>query len=523
MSEPNTIIKSKKRTRRSRSSNNVAKEKQLLEQLPWKQLEHKGGFTEVASEEQLELIHNASMQVLEEVGIEVLHDEARQIMLDAGARLASNSNTRVQFDRDLILEKISTAPSEFTLHARNSDHNIKIGDKYVNFGSVASAPNTNSLDGGRRAGNQQDYRNFLRLTQHFNIIHFSSGYPVEPVDLHPSVRHLHCLSDCVKLLDKPFHAYSLGQQRNQDAIEIARIGRGINREQLEKEPSLFTIINSNSPLSLDEPMLQGIIEMSRLNQVIVLTPFTLAGAMAPVTVAGALTQQNAEALAGIAFSQMVRAGAPAVYGGFTSNVDMKSGSPAFGTPEYIRAAQISGQLARKYNLPFRSSNVNAANSMDAQSGYESTMALWGAISGGTNFVMHGAGWMEGGLSASFEKFVMDVDLLQMMASYLEGIEITEATLALEAIKDVGPGGHFFGTQHTMDRYKNAFYSPLISDWRNFESWTEAGSPDALRKANQVYKQALSEYQQPELDVAIEEELDDFVHRRVAEGGVKTDF
>ena len=246
-------------------------------------------------------------------------------------------------------------------------------------------------------------------------------------------------------MDKPFHAYSLGKQRNVDALEIARIGRGISHAELEQETSLFTVINSSSPLRLDDPMLQGIIEMSSLNQAVVLTPFTLAGAMAPVTIAGALAQQNAEAQAGIAFTQMVRAGAPAVYGGFTSNVDMKSGSPAFGTPEYLRAAQISGQLARKYQLPFRSSNVNAANSMDAQSGYESTMALWGAISGGTNFVMHGAGWMEGGLSASFEKFVMDVELLQMMAVYLEGIEITEEslTLAVAAVKDVGPGGHFF--------------------------------------------------------------------------------
>ncbi|PWQ96850.1 trimethylamine methyltransferase family protein [Leucothrix pacifica] len=323
--------------------------------------------------------------------------------------------------------------------------------------------------------------------------------------------------------DKPFHAYSLGKQRNEDAIEMARIARGISHEQLEQEPSLFTIINSSSPLRLDEPMLQGIIEMSRRNQAVVLTPFTLAGAMAPVTIAGALAQQNAEALAGIAFTQMVRSGAPAVYGGFTSNVDMKSGAPAFGTPEYIRAAQISGQLARRYGLPFRSSNVNAANSMDAQSGYESTMALWGAISGGSNFIMHGAGWMEGGLSASFEKFILDADLLQMMAAYLEGIDITEASLALDAVKDVGPGGHFFGTEHTMSRYKNAFYSPLISDWRNFESWQEAGSPTALQKANQTYKQVLAEYEKPPLDEAITEELASFVAKRKEEGGVATDF
>ena len=359
--------------------------------------------------------------------------------------------------------------------------------------------------------------------QSLNVMHFTSGYPVEPVDLHASVRHLHCLADCVKLTDKVFHCYSLGQQRNVDALEIARIGRGISKDQFNTEPSLFTIINSNSPLKLDDYMLQGIIEMSGCNQPVVLTPFTLAGAMAPVTIAGALAQQNAEALAGIAFTQIVNKGAPAVYGGFTSNVDMKSGAPAFGTPEYVLAAQISGQLARRYKLPFRSSNVCAANAVDAQAGYESTMALWGALSGGTNFLMHGAGWMEGGLSASFEKMIVDADLLQMMATYMQGIEISEDSLGLNAIKDVGPGGHFFGTGHTMSRYKNAFYSPMISDWRNFESWSEAGSPMAIDKANQVYKQLLKEYTAPPLDPAINEELDAFIDQRVAAGGVATDF
>ena len=512
--------RSSRRGRRAKPS--ATAEKQVLEQLPWKQLQHSGGFTEVASEEQLEMIHDTSMRILEEVGIEVLNDEARRLMVAAGATLDDNGS-KVYFDRGLIMEKIATVPSEFTLHARNPAHSIKVGHPYINFGSVASAPNTNSLDGGRRPGNQKDFRDFLKLSQSFNIIHFTGGYPVEPVDIHASTRHLDCISDFITYTDKPFHAYSLGKQRNVDAIEMARIARGISHEQLEQEASLFTIINSSSPLRLDEPMLQGIIEMSSRNQVVVLTPFTLAGAMAPVTIAGALAQQNAEALAGIAFTQIVRAGAPAVYGGFTSNVDMKSGAPAFGTPEYIRAAQISGQLARRYGLPFRSSNVNAANSMDAQSGYESTMALWGAISGGSNFIMHGAGWMEGGLSASFEKFILDADLLQMMASYLQGIEIDEASLALDAVKDVGPGGHFFGTEHTMSRYKNAFYSPLISDWRNFESWEEAGSPTALQKANQVYKQVLEEYEAPALEESITEELKAFVDRRKQEGGVATDF
>ena len=476
--------------------------------------------TVVATDEQLELIHDGSMRILEDIGIDVLLPKARDMMVAAGAQA---NGERVCFGREMIMELIGHAPDSFVLHARNPLHNIQVGKQFVNFGTVASAPNTNSLDGGRRPGNHQDYQTFLRLMQSLNILHFTSGYPVEPVDIHASVRHIHCLADCVKLTDKVFHCYSLGQQRNRDALEIARIGRGISHEQFNSEPSIFTIINSNSPLKLDDYMLQGIIEMSSCNQPVVLTPFTLAGAMAPVTIAGALAQQNAEALAGIAFTQIVNKGAPAVYGGFTSNVDMKSGAPAFGTPEYVLAAQISGQLARRYKLPFRSSNVCAANAVDAQAGYESTMALWGAITGGTNFLMHGAGWMEGGLSASFEKMIVDADLLQMMAAYMKGVEITEESLGLDAVKDVGPGGHFFGTEHTMSRYKSAFYSPMVSDWRNFESWTEAGSPTALETANGLYKQLLKEYEAPALDPAIAEELDAFVARRVEEGGVATDF
>lgn len=509
-----------RRRRRNKTSDNSGSRSPAFEQLPWQQLRMPYNPTEPVSDEQLELIHDASLRILEQIGIDVLLPQAREIMVNAGA---TANGERVCFERELIMSCISTCPSEFTLHARNPAHHIRVGADFVNFGTVASAPNTNSLDGGRRSGNHRDYQDFLRLMQSLNILHFTSGYPVEPTDLHASVRHLHCLADCVTLTDKVFHAYSLGRERNLDALEIARIGRGISESQLENEPSLFTIINSNSPLKLDEHMLTGIMEMAARNQVVCLTPFTLAGAMAPVTLAGALAQQNAEALAGIAFAQMVRPGAPCIYGGFTSNVDMKSGAPAFGTPEYMLAAQISGQLCRRYGLPFRSSNVSAANSVDAQAGYESTIALWGAITGGTNFLMHGAGWMEGGLSASFEKMIVDADLLQMMAVYMNGLNINEAELGLDAIRDVGPGGHYFGTEHTMSRYKTAFYSPLVSDWRNFESWTEAGSPTALQKANTVYKQLLKGYQPPPLDPAQSEELEAFVAKRVESGGVATDF
>lgn len=510
-----------RRRNKNRHASNVAHAAQFS-QLPWQALQNPYKPIEILYDEQLEKIHLASLQILEEVGMDILDAEARALMASAGADVRPGSN-RVRFGREVIMAHLASVPEQFTLHARNPAHHLQIGKQFLSFGTVASTPNASSLDGGRRAGNQQDYRDFLRLAQSLNIIHFTGGYPVEPVDLHASIRHLDCLADCVTLTDKVFHAYSLGRQRNRDALEIVRIGRGISAEQLEQEPSLFTIINSSSPLRLDQPMLQGIMEMSARNQVVMLTPFTLAGAMAPVTLAGALAQQNAEALAGIAFTQMVRPGAPAVYGGFTSNVDMKSGAPAFGTPEYVKAAHISGQLARRYRIPFRSSNVCAANAVDAQAAYESTMSLWGAVMGGSNFVMHAAGWLEGGLCASFEKLMIDADLLQMMAVYLQGVVVDEASLAMEAIRDVGPGGHYFGTAHTMARYKEAFYAPMISDWRNFESWQEAGSPTALDHAHRLYKQVLQDYQPPPLEPAIREELEAFVARRKQEGGVATDF
>ena len=493
-----------------------------LAQKPFRQPRGPAVPTSLLSADQIEAIHDASLTILEEIGMDFLHEGAKAILATAGARVDPGSD-RVRFDRGMITEAITTCPSEYTLHARNPAHNIRFGGGWTAFGMIASAPNCTDTDRGRRPGNQQDFRDLVKLAQSFNIIHLTGGYPVEPVDIHASVRHLDCLSDFVKLTDKAFHCYSLGRERNLDAIEIARIGRGISAEQMEREPSLFSIINSSSPLRLDTPMLQGIIEMSSRNQIIVMTPFTLAGAMAPVTLAGALAQQNAEALAGIAFTQIVRPGAPVAYGGFTSNVDMKSGAPAFGTPEYMKAAMIGGQLARRYGLPYRTSNVCAANTVDAQAAYESVFSLWGAIMGGGNFIMHSAGWLEGGLSASFEKTILDVDLLQMVAEFLEPVIVDDDTLALDAVREVGPGKHYFGAAHTQARYRDAFYAPILSDWRNFETWEEAGSPTAMQKANKVWKDVLAAYEQPPLDPAIEEELDAFVTKRKAEGGFKTDF
>jgi trimethylamine---corrinoid protein Co-methyltransferase len=472
------------------------------------------------SDDELESIHIASLQVLEEIGIDFLLPEACDRLKAAGA---SVDGQRVRFERALIEERIKTIPSSFTLHARNPERSVGVGGTEIVVCQVASTPNVSDLAGGRRVGNRVDFQNLIKLGQSLNAIHAFGGYPVEPVDIHASIRHLEALRDILTMSDKTLHAYSLGRERIEDGIEMVRIARGVSRAQLEREPSLFSIINSSSPLRLDYPMLQGVITMAEAGQPTVITPFTLAGAMAPVTIAGALVEQNAEALAGLTFSQIVRPGAPVAYGGFTSNVDMKSGAPAFGTPEYMKAALVGGQLARRYNIPYRSSNANAANVPDAQAAWESIFSLWGAVMGGVNILKHACGWMEGGLCASYEKMVMDADTIGMLAEFLTPLVVDDSTLALDAIRDVGPGGHFFGTAHTQERFKTAFFSPMVSDWRNFESWQEAGSPDALTRSDILARRLLAEYEAPPMDPAIREELDAFVAKRIEEGGAPTDF
>jgi len=511
----------KRRTVRRRSGSNSDRSTGWT-QKPFLQPRRFPAPVDLIGAEDVERVHAASLQVLSEIGLKVLHEGAREIMRSAGADV-DNSTMQVRFDPDLVMQCIAGIPETFTLHARNSEHNIRVGGDEMFFALMASAPNSSCLDRGRRTGNQEDYRNFLKLGQMHNIVHTLGGYPVEPVDIHASVRHLDCVSDFLCLTDKTYCIYSLGHERVTDVIEMTRIGHGLSHEELRERPSLFTIINTNSPLQLDIPMMQGIIDMATMNQPVVITPFTLSGAMAPVTIAGALVLQNAEALAGLSFSQMVSPGAPAVYGGFTSNVDTQSGAPAFGTPEYMKAQHIGGQLARRYKLPYRTSNVCAANTVDAQAAYESVFSLWGAVNGGGHLLMHGAGWMEGGLCCSYEKMILDFDLLQMVNEFLTPLDFSDDELGLRAIRDVGPGGHFFGTEHTQERFKNAFYAPILSDWRNFESWQEAGSPTAMQKANRLWKQRLAEYSAPPMDSAIADELAEFVAKRKAQGGVKTDF
>ena len=494
----------------------------LPEQIPYRQPYMRLEPTNVVSADEIESIHEASLEILERVGMEFNCPESRSIMREAGADV-NEATQRVRFPRELIEGAVAHAPSEFTLHSWNPAKNVRVGGRWITFGTVASTPHYIDRNGVRRTGDRAGFRDLLRLAQQLDIIHYVPGYPVEPIDIHASIRHLEASWDILTMTDKGMYCYSLGRQRNRDCLEMTRIARGVSMDQIDREPSLITVVNTNSPLKLDVPMAQGMIEFALHNQPVVVTPFTLAGAMAPITLAGALAQQNAEALAGIALIQIVNPGAPVMYGGFTSNVDMQSGAPAFGTPEYVRTAMVGGQLARRYGVPYRSSNVCAANALDMQAAYESVFSLWGAIMGGVNFLMHGAGWMEGGLHASLEKMLLDADLLQMVAKMLEPIEVSHDTLAVDTIEEVGPGGHFFGTAHTQARYRDAFYRPILSDWRNYESWEEAGRPTADQKAKRLVGQYLDAYQEPAMDPDAKAELRAFVDRRVAEGGVPTDF
>jgi trimethylamine--corrinoid protein Co-methyltransferase len=506
--------------RRSRRAERTAGQKQHIKQLPWGQVSRRFPPLTLISDDEVETIHRCSLEVLEEIGMQVLNREAVDIYRRAGALIDGD---RVRIGRDIVGEALRTAPERFTLHCRNPDRDIEMGGDWIAFWPVGGPPNCSDTDRGRRPGTLADNNDFIRLSQFFNCVSGAGGGSVDALDYHASIRHLHMMRAKVGLSDKFPFVTSTGRERLFDGLEIARIARGIGHDQFLDEASCLTVINTNSPLKLDIPMAMGIIEMARSGQACCVTPFTLAGAMAPVTVAGAVVEQNAEALAGLVLSQLARPGAPFIYGGFTSNVDMKSGAPAFGTPEYMKACILGGQMARRYRLPYRTSSTNAANSVDAQAAYETVFSLWAAIMGGGNLIIHSFGWMEGGLVASFEKFVLDVDLVQMAIEFLKPLEVGEDALGVDAIREVGPGGHFFGAAHTLARYSDAFYAPLISDWRNYQQWTAAGSPVAWQRANALWKQALAEYREPPMDAAIAEELDAFVARRIAEGGQPTDF
>ena len=523
----NNIDEKTRSGRRSRSggraANTARRGTELFKQSPWCLPINRDQPIEPLTQEGVQTIHDAAMQILEQIGIEFLNKEAREIFSKAGCRVDENN---VKMDRDWVIEMIGKAPSKFTITPRNLDREIIVGGNHILFGNVSSPPNYHDLDLGKKVpGTREQCANLIKLSQHFNCIHLIGGYPVEPVDLHPSIRHLDVLFDKLTMSDKVCHAYSLGKERVEDVMEMVKIAGGLSEDEFQSKPHMFTNINSTSPLKHDYPMIDGSLRLIRRGQAVFVTPFTLAGAMAPVTMTGAVTLSIAEALSAIALFQYVAPGCACVIGTFTSNVDMKSGAPAFGTPEYMRATQITGQMARFYGIPMRASGVCTANVPDGQSIWETSNSLWSAVQSGTHVVYHSAGWLEGGLIASPEKFIMDCEMLQMIQRYMEP-EIWNSTpdaIAIDAIKEVGPTGHFFGIQHTQDRYQKAFYEPFVSDWRNFEAWDAAGGVWTAERANQLFKDIITRFEAPPIDEDKLGALSYFVSRRKAEGGAPTDF
>ncbi len=494
--------------RRSEASQGIA-------QPPWAPIRNPLPPLELLDEEGLERIEATALRVLEELGIEFLNDAALDVFEKAGCRV-DRASRLVRFEPAMLRETVAKAPRQFRLHARNPERTITLGDNTVNFGPVGSPPNISDLDRGRRPGSFQDLCNLIKINQSLTCLHHSGGTLVEALDLPADSRHLDLYRAHTELSDRGFIARAIGRERIEDALAVVALARGVPREQLLHEPSITTIINVNSPRRVDREMIAGLMAMTEYGQPCIITPFTLAGAMSPVTVAGALAQQTAEALAVIALVQLLRPGTPTVFGGFTSNVDMKSGAPAFGTPEYTRATIIGGQIARRWGLPYRASNVNASNCVDAQSTYESAMSLWACVLAHASFVHHATGWLEGGLVASYEKTIVDAEMIHYMRAWLEPLDVSDDALAFEALKEVPPGGHFFGAAHTMGRFETAFHRPLIADWRNFQSWVEAGSLTATQRANAVWKKALETYVQPPLDPAAKEAIDAFIARRKQE-------
>ena len=486
-----------------------------LPQLAWRSIVNPYRPVEILSPDQVEAIHRASLRILREIGVEVLGDRALDLFAAAGADV-DRTRRNIRLDDGLVETLVGLAPAEFTVHARNPARDLFLGGNHLVFGAVGGPAFVTDLDRGRRPGNIADFCDYVRVIGALDIVQQEGGGPLEPTDLPVPTRHLDMYQALATLLDKSWQSLGAGRMVVDDAIEVHCLIRGIDRDELARSPSVMTIINSNSPLRLDGPMSDGLIEMAIHGQPVVATPFTLAGAMTPVSLAGALAQQNAEALFMVALSQIARPGAPMIYGGFTSNVDMRTGSPAFGTPEYVKAAFATGQLARRYRLPWRSSNATASSVVDAQAAYESEMSVWGSILGGVNLLYQGAGWLEGGLTASFEKLIVDAEILQMMAEVLVPFQVDEASLGFDSIAEVGAGGHFFGTAHTLERYETAFYRPLLSDWRNFETWHEDGARTATERANRIWKQLLADAVEPPMDPPVRAALDAFVTRRKKE-------
>lgn len=501
-----------RRTRRARRETTAR-----LEQTPWRRFRNPYAPIEILSPDQLQAIHDNSMRILSEIGIKVLDNRSRRILADVGADV-DHSDEMVRFDPDLVMEMVAHAPEKVDLHARNPEYNLTLGGNEIIFSSVMCPPFANDLDRGRRAGTFEEMCEFVKLVHAINAVHQAGGGGFEPLDLPAETRHLDVAYAHATLTDKTWKFWSNGMTRAKDAIEIAKIMMGYSEQDLIDRPVISAPINTNSPLMIDTAMAEGIVEMARVGQPLIIAPFTMAGAMSPATEAGALSVQNAEALAGCVLAQAVRKGAPVVYGSYLTNVDMRTGSPVFGTPVFAKTTWASGQLARHYGLPFRSSLNTGSNLVDAQAAYETEMCLWSAVMGHANIIFASAGWLEGGLSGSFEKLILDAELLQLITESMMPMQVNTDTLGFDAIKEVGPGGHFFGSAHTLERYENAFYHPILTDTRNYETWDEQGRESAEVRANRLWKQMLAEYEQPPIDPATDDALKDFIARRKSEIG-----
>jgi trimethylamine--corrinoid protein Co-methyltransferase len=503
-------------TSRRRESHRAAAAGQAPRSTRYRHLVNPFEPVRIFSEDQVESMHLAALGILERQGMRVLSPRGRTVLAEAGAAV-DEATQMVRLDPGMVAAALSSVPREVNLVAGNRERTCRVGGRSVIFAPVAGPPSVSDLERGKRSGTIADYRDLVRLSQSFDVIHVL-GQMTEPGDVPVHERHLDTTLAQLTLGDKPPYFYCRGAGQLADCFAMLRIAQRIDEETFRAEPRCYSICNTNSPLQLDLPMTDGIIEFALHGQLMIVTPFTLAGAMAPITIPGALTLAHAEALFGITLSQIVRAGTPVMYGSFTSNVDMKSGSPAFGTPEYAKAAFGAGQLARRIAVPWRCSSATAGNAPDAQAAYESQMSLWGALLGGCHFVLHAAGWLEGGLTASYEKFILDVEMLQMFAELFQPVPASSDDIGIEAVAEVGPGGHFFSAAHTMTRYRDAFYSPLVSDWRNYGQWFDDGAKTATERASTVWRNTLSAFQPPAMDPAVAEALDAFVARRRAAGG-----
>ena len=470
----------------------------------------------VLSEDRVNYLHQRALDILERFGVKVLLPEARQIFRSGGA-IVDETTEMVRIGREMVESAMASAPK--SIHGRagqpRRDLDIELGQ--LSFVAGCGAPNVSDLDRGRRAGTLADYENLVKLVQGFDVLQWQGPY-IEAQDIAPHLRHYAVTNAQLTLSDKFPCVYARGTPQVEDGFEMIRLARGLSAEAFQSGAYCYTVINTNSPRQLDIPMAQGIIDFARYGQPSIITPFCLAGAMAPITVAGALTLQHAEALCGLTLAQLSRAGAPVIYGSFSSNVNMKSGSPAFGTPEHIKATLGAGQLARHLGLPWRSGGGSASNVADAQAAHETQFGLWGSLLAGATVCVHAAGWMEGGLTFSYEKLITDMEAIQTIAELCLETPKDDDDFAMEAIEQVQPGGHFFAVAHTMSRYRTAFYESLVADLSNFGNWTNAGAKDATQRANGVWKQRLAECEAPVGDPEALAALQDFIQARTLQGG-----